>query len=146
MIGSYQFLKVPWLWISKLTKWGHDSSTVNQPIAKPDVWAPAWALSPSFSVGCVSHLVMSSSVWPNTDCTPPVLLCPWSFQGKNTGVGNHSLLRRIFLTQRSNRGLLHCSQILYCLSHQKSPCFSIANRSIPSSLHLLTSPISPSQY
>ena len=27
---------------------------------------------------------------------------------KNTGVGNHSLLQRIFLTQGSNPGLLHC--------------------------------------
>ena len=37
---------------------------------------------------------------------------------KNTGVGSHSLLQRIFLTQGSNLGLLHCRQILYCLSHQ----------------------------
>ena len=27
----------------------------------------------------------------------------------------------IFLTQGSNLGLLHCRQILYCLSHQRSP-------------------------
>ena len=30
------------------------------------------------------------------------------------------LLQAIFLTQRSNPGLLHCRQILYCLSHQGS--------------------------
>ena len=30
---------------------------------------------------------------------------------KNTGVGSLSLLQRIFLTQESNWGLLHCSQI-----------------------------------
>ena len=29
----------------------------------------------------------------------------------------HSLLQRIFLTQGWNPGLLHCRQILYCLSH-----------------------------
>ena len=35
-------------------------------------------------------------------------------------VGSHSLLRGIFLTQAWNLGLLHCRQILYCLSHQRS--------------------------
>ena len=35
---------------------------------------------------------------------------------KNTGVGSLSLLQGIFLTQESNRGLLHCRQILYQLS------------------------------
>ena len=40
---------------------------------------------------------------------------------KNTGVGCHSLLQGLFLTQGSNPGLLHCKQILYCLSHQGSP-------------------------
>ena len=29
--------------------------------------------------------------------------------------------RGIFLTQGSNPGLLHCRQIIYCLSHQGSP-------------------------
>ena len=42
-----------------------------------------------------------------------------SFQGepqgkpKNTGVGSLSLLQRIFPTQESNQGLLHCRWILY---------------------------------
>ena len=40
---------------------------------------------------------------------------------KNTEVGSLSLLQRIFLTQASNRGLLHCRQILYQLSYQGSP-------------------------
>ena len=40
---------------------------------------------------------------------------------KNTGVGSYSLLLGIFPTQGSNLGLLHCRQILYCLSHQGSP-------------------------
>ena len=34
----------------------------------------------------------------------------------------HALLQGIFLTQGSNPGLLHCSQILYHLSHQGSLC------------------------
>ena len=36
---------------------------------------------------------------------------------KNTGVGSLSLLQGIFRTQESNRGLLHCRQILYQLSY-----------------------------
>ena len=32
---------------------------------------------------------------------------------KNTGVGSLSLLQRIFPTQESNRGLLHCRKSLY---------------------------------
>ena len=50
-----------------------------------------------------------------------MLLCPWNSPGKNTGVSSHSFLHRIFLIQGSNPGLLHCRQILYCLSHHGSP-------------------------
>ena len=42
------------------------------------------------------------------------------FSSKNTGVGSLSLLQGIFLTQGTNPGLLHCRQILYHLSHQRS--------------------------
>ena len=34
---------------------------------------------------------------------------------KNTGVGSLPLLQEIFLTQELNKGLLHCSWILYHL-------------------------------
>ena len=40
---------------------------------------------------------------------------------KSTGVGSLSLLQGIIPTQESNRGLLHCRQILYQLSYQGSP-------------------------
>ena len=40
---------------------------------------------------------------------------------KNTGVGSLLLLQRIFLTQKSNWGLLHCRQVLYQLSCEGSP-------------------------
>ena len=40
---------------------------------------------------------------------------------KNTGVGSLSLVQRIFPTQESNQGLLHCRRILYQLSSQGSP-------------------------
>ena len=47
--------------------------------------------------------------------------CPWNSPGKNIGVGSHSLLHKIFLTQGSNPGLPHCRQILYPLSHRGNP-------------------------
>ena len=53
------------------------------------------------------------------DCSQPV--CPWNSPGKNTGVGCHSILWGVFLTQGSNLGLLHSRQILDCLSHWGSP-------------------------
>ena len=56
------------------------------------------------------------------------LLCPWNSLGKNTGVGCHSLLQRIFPTQGSNPGLLHCRQILYHLSYQGSPGRQLSGR------------------
>ena len=43
------------------------------------------------------------------------------FPGKNTGVGCHALLQRIFPTQESNSGLPHCRWILYPLSYQGHP-------------------------
>ena len=44
---------------------------------------------------------------------------PTELQGmpKNIGVGSLSLFQRIFLTQESNWGLLHCKGILYQLSY-----------------------------
>ena len=52
---------------------------------------------------------------------PARLLWPWNSPGKNTGVGYHSLLQRIFLTEGLNTGLLHCRHISWSLSHQGSP-------------------------
>ena len=46
---------------------------------------------------------------------------------KNTGMGTLSLLQGIFLTQESTQGLLHCRQILYQLSYQRSPLHAIIN-------------------
>ena len=41
--------------------------------------------------------------------------------GKYIGVGYHALLQGLFPTQGSNPGLPHCRQIIYQLSHQRSP-------------------------
>ena len=67
----------------------------------------------------LSRSVMSDSLQPHR-LQPARLLCPWNSPSKNTGVGCHSFLQGIFLTQESNLGLLHCGQILYHLSHNSS--------------------------
>ena len=72
---------------------------------------------------CAQSSVMSDSLQLQ-ELWPTRLLWPWNFLGKNTGVGCHVLLQRIFLTQGSNpslQHLLHCRCILYLLSHQGSP-------------------------
>ena len=48
-----------------------------------------------------------------TICDPAdcLLHCSWDFPGKNTGVGCHSLLQGVFLSQELDLGLLHCRQI-----------------------------------
>ena len=72
-----------------------------------------------WEVWSVNLSVASNSLRSHT-LQPARLLCPWNFPGKNTGVGCHSLLQGIFLTQGSNPGLLNCRQILYCLSHKQT--------------------------
>ena len=49
---------------------------------------------------CVCSVV-SNSLKPH-GLQPTRSLCPWNFPGKNTGVGCHFLLQRIFLTQGLN--------------------------------------------
>ena len=51
---------------------------------------------------------------------PHGLYSPWNSPSQNTGVGSCSLLQGI-KTQGLNPGLPHCRQILYQLSHQRSP-------------------------
>ena len=57
------------------------------------------------------------------DCSPPGSSVHGDSPGKNSWVGCHALLQRIFPTHGSNPGLPHCRQILYHLSHQGSPCY-----------------------
>ena len=68
----------------------------------------------------------SSQLFATHGLQPARFLRLWNSTGKNTGVSSPSLLQRIFLTHRSNLGLLAghwppgCRQILYCLSHRGS--------------------------
>jgi len=62
-----------------------------------------------------------SSYWDLSDAFLKVRLGLWAVGRKTTGEKGHFLLQEIFPTQGSNPGLLHCRQILYCLSYQGSP-------------------------
>ena len=63
-----------------------------------------------------------------TLCEPTRLLYPWDSLGKNTGVGSHSLLEGIFLTQGSKLhllcllhwqvGLCVCVCVCVCVYHE----------------------------
>ena len=61
------------------------------------------------------------TLYDPTDYSPPGSSFHVASPGKNTGVGCHALLQRIFPIQRSNPGLPHCREILYHLSYQGSP-------------------------
>ena len=76
--------------------------------------------TPCWIYVCISHSVVSDSLWPH-GLGPTRLLCPWDSPGKNTGMDCHFLLQGIFPIQGSNLDLLHCSQILYSQSPQGSP-------------------------
>ena len=77
--------------------------------------------SPALEGGFLTTGCGYCSVAPWTVATR--LLCPWNFPGKNIGVGSHSLLQGIFPIQGLNPSPLHCSQILYLLSHKGPPVF-----------------------
>ena len=92
--------------------WGlveHTGRNIQQAVENVGLGKGTWMV-------CVTHSVVSDSLWPHGQ-QPTRLLCPWNSPGKNTGVGSHSLRHGIFLTQGSNPGLLHCRQILYHLSY-----------------------------
>ena len=75
-----------------------------------------------------SHSVASNSLQPYGPYNP------WNSPGQNTRVGSCSLLQGIFPTQGSNRGLLHCRQILYQLSHQADTSRHCENVLLPALL------------
>ena len=66
----------------------------------------------------VSLSVVSDS-WQPHGLQPTRLLCPWNSPGKNTGVGCHVFIQRIFLTQGVNLDLLHCKQVLQSEPREK---------------------------
>ena len=69
---------------------------------------------------CVHMLSRFSHVQLFVTLEPTRLLCPWDSPGKNTGVGCHALLQRIFPTQIQNLCLLG-RRILYHQRHLEAP-------------------------
>ena len=110
----------------KEKKWGWSLQmiTLNQGNIIYQVWpiwvAFAWKLYLTWGISKLIHmLIRSIKLWFNwiikevifdpcmcaqtcltlcnfMDCNPPDFLHPWNFPGKNTGVGCHFLLQRIF--------------------------------------------------
>ena len=82
---------------------------------------PRWV---TLIISCITISVLVAQSSPTLcdpmDCSLPGTSVCGIFPGKNTGMGSHSLLQGIFLTQGSNPGLPHCRQICYHLSHQGS--------------------------
>ena len=69
----------------------------------------------------LSKLLSHVQLCDPMDCSPTGSSVHKNFPGKNTGVGSHSLLQGIFPAQESNQCLPNCRQILYHLSHHRSP-------------------------
>ena len=72
---------------------------------------------------------MPNSLQPY-ELQPARLICPWISPSKNTGVGSHSLLQGIFLTQGSNLCLL-------CLLHWQAGSLPLAPPGKPTIDHTL---------
>ena len=77
---------------------------------------------------CESCSVMSDSLQPHG------LYSPWNSPGQNTGVGNRSLLQRIFPIQRLNSGLPHCRKIFLSAEPPGKLWVPPNHKSVPRSL------------
>ena len=71
---------------------------------------------------CLSHSVVYNSLQPHESQTPLSM----EFFRQEYWSRLSFPLRGIFPTQGLNPGLLHCRQILYCLSHQGNPWVRIS--------------------
>ena len=72
---------------------------------------------------CLIAVVSSSVLTPWTVATR--LLWPWSFTGKNTGVGCHFLLQGIIPIQGLNPYLVYCKWIIYHWATWEAPWRSV---------------------
>ena len=92
-----------------------------------NVYVYSWIILPSSRDwhNTINQLWKWKSLNPVQLFVTPWTIRPWTTPGQNTGVGSHSLLQRIFPTQESNLGLLHCRQILFRMSYEGSPSYGI---------------------
>ena len=99
--------------------------TLCEPMNYVNLWN-----SPGQNTRVGSHSLLQG-IFPNQGSNPGLPDCRWILsavlQGKpkNTRMGSLSLLQQIFSTRELNRGLQHCRRILYQLSCQEIPWFTI---------------------
>ena len=74
--------------------------------------------------------VMSDFLWPYGLQTAR-LLCPWNSPGRNTGVGSHSLLQGIFLTQGLNPDLIHAGEFFAIWATREAQFYFLAELGLP---------------
>ena len=137
---SVGFSKGIWGWLNLLTCLSHletggSESTVSH-LRKSDISFPTKLLlecscftmfcpfllyRKGNQLCCVLVTQLCLTLWDPKDCSPPGSCVHGDSPGKNTGEGCHALLQGIFPTQGSNPGLPHYRQILYHLSHPRSP-------------------------
>ena len=85
---------------------------------------------PTRVCACVLCLVaqLCPSLCYPMDCSLPGSPVHGDCLGENTGMGYHALLQGIFPSQGSNPSLPYCRRILYHLSHQGSPPWSLQGK------------------
>ena len=98
-----------------------------------EIWLQFWPIRKKSKKKDMHYLIYFHNIYVCmlvTQQCPTIcgaIVCPWYFLGKNTGMGSHSLLQGIFLTQGLNPGLPHRRQILYHLRYLGSWCLVIIN-------------------
>ena len=107
-----------------LSRWCHP--TISSSVVPFSSWLQSFSASRSFPMSQFFTSGGQSIGVSASASVLPVNIQDWfsgsmEFSNKNTGLGSHSLLQGIFSSQGLNPGLLHCRQLLYCLSHQGSP-------------------------
>ena len=109
----------------------HSTLSIRPLSPSPTMSVSLLSLSPS-PLLLVAELC--SVLWDPRDSSPPGSSVHGILQARILDWGCHFLLQEIFLTQGLNSGLLHCRQILNCLSHQGSmfTALLIISSSVPS--------------
>ena len=88
-------------------------------------FGPPTVIAIHFGFVCTSCVRLVTQSCPTLcdpmDCIPPDFPVHGTFQARLVEWVAIPFSRGILLTQGSNQGLLHCTWILYTLSHQESP-------------------------
>ena len=112
------------LWAGLALQGGESTIHSNSVIWRVTQMPPAIALLLDCEVSRMPLCLVAQScptLCDPMDCSLPGSSVHWDSPSKNTEVGGHALLWKIFPIQGSNPGLPHCRRILYHQSHQGSP-------------------------